>query len=228
MMADEVRVGENLAKLVGVWERRKWLAILGFAAAFAISATVTFALPNVYQSAAMVMVDRQPPFLYPPLPPLSTLSQKILSRPRLDQLIHQFDLYPTERAKLSADALVERMRQDIEVKPIGHYERSLIILAKLDGVGGPGSTTFFTVKYRGPGPATVAQVANALASYYVNYVDEYTEFSLLEPAVPATTPSTPNRPLLLLLSLALSTGLAISLVLLAEQFDTPFTRSRSS
>ncbi|PYN86759.1 MAG: hypothetical protein DMD87_17275 [Candidatus Rokuibacteriota bacterium] len=45
-MVDEARAGENLAKLVGVFQRRKWLAILGFAVVFATLATVTFGLPT--------------------------------------------------------------------------------------------------------------------------------------------------------------------------------------
>lgn len=211
-MADEVRVGENVAKLVGVWKRRKRLAIFGFAAAFAISATVTFMLPNIYQSGATLMSADQPcfrRFLDGPdscLPTRPTRRPKIPLRSRLEQLIHQFDLYPTERTKLSPDALVERMRRDIEVKPIG--------MEPIFNTIRP--TTMFTVKYQGEDPTTVALVANSLARYFI---DEYPEFRILDPAVPARTPSAPNRPNLLVMSLALSTGLAIGLSLLAEKFD---------
>jgi len=164
-MTDEIRRGESVAKLVGIWERRKWVAILGFAAVFAISATATFVLPKIYQSVATVSIVGQqippdvakPPVSGSPDARLQTLSQEILSRSRLDDLIRQFDLYPKGRTKLSADALVERVRHDIEVKPIG-FDRT--------------GMTAFTVKYHGPDAETVATVANTLASYYV---DEYTK-----------------------------------------------------
>ena len=216
-MADEVRVGGNVAKMLGVWERRKRLAILVFAAAFAICATVTFVLPNIYQSGATVIADRQfTPFHDGPDPRVPLWRPKISIRTRLDQIIHQFDLYPTERTKLSADALVERMLRDIKVEPVSNF----------------GNTIVFTIKYQGPDPTTVARVANTLARYFVDEnlsLRPSVVFRIMEPAIPATTPSAPKRPRLLLMSLALSTGLAIGLVLLAEYFDTSFhTRSKTA
>jgi polysaccharide chain length determinant protein (PEP-CTERM system associated) len=68
----------------------------------------------------------------------------------LEELINRFDLYP-HRDDVSADALVERMRRDIEVRP----------------TGAAGSTVAFTVKYAGRDPQTVALVTNTLASYYI-------------------------------------------------------------
>jgi uncharacterized protein involved in exopolysaccharide biosynthesis len=207
-MADEVRLREYVAKLLGVWERRKRLAILVFAAAFAICATVTFVLPNTYQSGATVIADRQStPFHDGPDPRVPIWVPKIPIRTRLDQIIHQFDLYPTERTKLSADVLVERMMRDIKVEPVSNF----------------GNTIVFTIKYQGPDPTTVARVANTLARYLVDENLNHprsVQFRIMEPAIPATTPSAPKRPRLLLLSLALSTGLAIGFVLLAEYFDT--------
>src|SRR5262249_17800699 len=101
-----------------------------------------------------------PPDLFkPPVPGspdarLQTLSQEILGRSRLEDLIRQLDLYPTIRTKLSLDALVERMRRDIDVRPSGFVRT-------------PGSLAAFTVKYQGPDPTKVERVARTLASYYV-------------------------------------------------------------
>jgi uncharacterized protein involved in exopolysaccharide biosynthesis len=46
------------------------------------------------------------------------------------------------------------------------------------------------------------------------------QFQVKDRVVPATSPAAPNRPRLLLMSLALSIGVAAGLVLLAEQLDT--------
>jgi len=150
-MANEARLGESLIKLLGVWDRRKWLAILAFAAAFSMSATVTFELPAIYQSTATVSVEGQQ--VPPDVARLQGLSQRILSRSRLEELIDLFDLYPTVRTKLSTDELVKRVRSDIEVKP--------------SGVDRAGNLLAFTVTYQGRDASTTAQVANTLASAYV-------------------------------------------------------------
>jgi uncharacterized protein involved in exopolysaccharide biosynthesis len=48
------------------------------------------------------------------------------------------------------------------------------------------------------------------------------QFRILEAAVPGSLPSAPNRPRLFLMSLVLSLGLAVGLVVLAEQLDSSF------
>jgi polysaccharide chain length determinant protein (PEP-CTERM system associated) len=164
-VANEVRIGESLAKLLGVWDRRKWLAVLVFSAVFTTSATATSVLPAIYQSDMTVNIVGQqvppdvarPPLAGSPDARLRTISQEILSQARLERLINEFDLYPTLRTRLSSEALVERMRRDIDVKPIG--DRS-------------GNMVAFTIRYQGPDAETVAQVVNTLAS---SYVDENTK-----------------------------------------------------
>jgi polysaccharide chain length determinant protein (PEP-CTERM system associated) len=48
------------------------------------------------------------------------------------------------------------------------------------------------------------------------------QFQILEPAMASGTPVAPNRPRLMLLGLGLSLGLAVGLVIVAEQLDTSF------
>ena len=48
------------------------------------------------------------------------------------------------------------------------------------------------------------------------------QFRILEPAVTATAPVAPNRPRLLLAGIGLALGLAVGLVILAEQLDSSF------
>jgi polysaccharide chain length determinant protein (PEP-CTERM system associated) len=48
------------------------------------------------------------------------------------------------------------------------------------------------------------------------------QFRILDPAVPSATPVAPNRPRLLLMTLALSAGLAAGVLVLAEMLDTSF------
>jgi polysaccharide chain length determinant protein (PEP-CTERM system associated) len=50
------------------------------------------------------------------------------------------------------------------------------------------------------------------------------QFRILEPAVPGSLPSAPNRERLFFMSLVLSLGVAVGLVVLAEQLDSSFHR----
>src|SRR6266850_418709 len=160
-MADETRTGPNLATLLAVWRRRKWLAILSFAAIFPAGATITMVLPQIYQSTATVLVvGQQVPvdFVRPTITGtldslLQTISQEILRRSRLEALIDKFGLYPSLKGQTSPEALVERMRRDIEIKPTG--------------VDRTGATVSFVIRYQGSDAETVAKVTNTLASYYI-------------------------------------------------------------
>jgi protein tyrosine kinase modulator len=160
-MADEARRGLDMERVLAIWHRRKWLGILSFAGLFSATATITMCLPSVYQSTATVLVvGQQVPveFVRSTVTGavdsrLQTISQEILSRSRLEELVSRFDLYP-ELKETPAESLIGRMRRDIEVKPTG-----------LDRAGG---TVAFTIKYRGRDPETVARVTNTLASYYID------------------------------------------------------------
>ena len=154
-----------LDQIVGIWKRRKWIAVVAFAAPAAVVVGLATSLPNVYRSTATVLVERQQvpeAFVRPTVTGevetrLQTMSQAILSRSRLAGLITRFDLYPELRGYMSIEELVDRMRKDI------------VLVTKSDdrsSAGGP-KTVAFTVSYRGGDPVTVAEVTNTLASFYV-------------------------------------------------------------
>ena len=161
-MSEQLNIGSTVAKLLAVWRRRKWLAVLSFAAVFATGATITSVLPEIYQSAATVLVvGQQVPvdFVRTTVTGtvdtrLQTISQEILSRTRLEELINKFNLYPSVKTTLPVDALVQRMRHDIEVKQTG-FDRT-------------GGMVAFSIKFQGRDPDTVANVVNTLASYYID------------------------------------------------------------
>jgi polysaccharide chain length determinant protein (PEP-CTERM system associated) len=148
-----------------MWRRRKWVALLVFAAVFAVVASLIIWLPDVYRAAATVLVERQQvseAFVRPSVTAeletrIQTIRQEIMSRARLADLITRFDLYPDLREKRAPiDVMVEQMRRDIQLDLNG-----------VEPLGGRTATIAFTVSYTGREPQTVAQVANTLASFYV-------------------------------------------------------------
>jgi len=160
-----VRTISGLDMARAVWHRRKWLALLVLVTLLSASFAVARSLPNVYESAATLLVERPqaPDRAGGPLADvdletrLRTLSQQIQSRSRLDQLITQFNLYPELRRRATPDAVVEQMRRDIRLQFKG-------VTAAWTGLN---ATFAFNLSYRGRDPEMAAQVANALAADYV-------------------------------------------------------------
>src|SRR5688500_4517985 len=158
-MDDSARTAALTDHVIEVWRRRKWLAVIVCAVVFAVALGVVTQLPDVYKSSATVLVERRQmaeAFVRPTVTGevemrLQTISQEMLSRTRLEQLIARFGLYPeiTRRAQRGADA---RMRKDI-----------LLEFKGADHSAGR-ATIAFTITYRGRDPEIVAQVTNALAT----------------------------------------------------------------
>ena len=146
-----------------IWRRRHWLAVLVFVLTAAAAASVVAFLPNIYQSTATVLVDRQQvpeEFVRSTVTSaletrLHTISQEILSRSRLEELIGRFGLYPELRQTAPSEELIQRMRRDIRLD-----------LKSAEARGGR-ATIAFTLSYQGRDPQTVAQVANTLVSFYI-------------------------------------------------------------
>jgi polysaccharide chain length determinant protein (PEP-CTERM system associated) len=148
-----------LDDLRAVWNRRKWLAIVVFVFVAATGLAVALGLPNVYRSTATVLVEqpRAEAALTSEMESrLQLISQEILSRSRLEALVHGFGLYPALRQRASMEAVVEQMRRDIRTEFKAQTQPS-----------GLGSTIAFGISYRGTDPQLVAKVANALASFYL-------------------------------------------------------------
>src|SRR2546427_7252359 len=154
----------GLDVLLEVGSRRKWLAILTFMGPFVASVSLAIALPYLYRSTATLLVERpevSETFVKSSVTSeletrLHTISQDILSRSQLQELITRFDLYPEFRKRATPEEGVERMRRDIRIEFKGG-----------DPQVARGPTIAFTLSYRGRDPETVAKVTNTLASLFV-------------------------------------------------------------
>jgi protein tyrosine kinase modulator len=165
-MQDETARSASITEMVkSAWGRRKWLAVVVFAVPFVVAASLIMFMPGVYRSTATILVDRQqvPESMVRPTVTsaletrLHTISQEILSRSRLDALIKQFDLYADLRRRESLEEVIERMRKDIKLE----------LRAVQQTEDRRSATVAFDLSFDGRDPATVARVANTLASFYV-------------------------------------------------------------
>ena len=157
--------GFGLEFLLALWSRRRWIALLVFAAVLAATVSITVSLPDLYRATATVLVETQ--HVSEDLvrssvsaeleTRLQTIREDVMSRARLGDLITRLGLYPELRAKgVAFDAIIERMRKDVDLD-----------LNSATAAGTRAPTIAFAIKYTGRNAQTVAQVANMLASLYV-------------------------------------------------------------
>src|SRR3989449_6629423 len=164
-MQDHAEKGSVLELVLEVWTRRQWLTVVVFALTLAGMASVAMFLPDIYRSTAAVLVERhQVPetFVRSSITGeletrLQTISQEILSRARLADLITRFDLYHDLTTRVPMEGVVEKMRRDI----------TLVLKGVEQQMSGRSATVAFDLSYRGRDPGTVAQITNTLASFYV-------------------------------------------------------------
>jgi polysaccharide chain length determinant protein (PEP-CTERM system associated) len=145
-----------------VW-RRKWAIILPVLVVGAATALVVWQLPNQYRSTAVleVMPQRvpsayvQPTVTSTPEERLRSLTQQILSRTRLEEIVREFDLYREQRATGIMEDVITRMR-----------ERDITLSVPERG-GEEGGASSFTISYVGDDADTVRRVTARIASLVI-------------------------------------------------------------
>lgn len=155
-MATQATPSIDLRKYLFVLKRRAVLSATIFLLAVTLGAAYCLFWPPMYQSSCLVLVQPQkvPTELVQATVTtkiqerLQIITQQVLSRSRLMEIIERFNLYPEMRDKLTPDELAQFMRKDISIK----------ISQK----------NYFTIEYLYSDAQTVAAVANALAAFYVD------------------------------------------------------------
>ena len=141
---------------------RKWWVLGIFAVISAGTAVYSYRLPDIFTSDTLILVDPQKvPESYVRSTVtgdirnrLGTLSQQILSATRLQKIIDTLNLYPQEKKTLAREDLIGTMRRHISVAVVSDF-------------GGSQDLQAFRVGFSGTNPRLVAQVANELASLFI-------------------------------------------------------------
>jgi uncharacterized protein involved in exopolysaccharide biosynthesis len=139
--------------------RRIWFIVIPFVVIAA--GTVLYALyaPREYKATTLIMVSPQKvpeQFVKSTITSnieerLQSISQEIMSRTRLEQIISEFKLYPEMSKRASKEEIVELMRKNI-----------LIEIPKKDK-----EKSHFTISYVGNNPQVVANVTAKLTSSFI-------------------------------------------------------------
>jgi polysaccharide biosynthesis transport protein len=120
-------------QVVGMIRRRRWHFLLPFFGVWLLVWAVSWVLPSTYRSGTLILVEE------PSVPEkfvvsnidtdiqqqLDSITQQILSRTRLLHIIDSLNLYAQDRKRKNPDALVEEMRNDIEIELVRGDDRKL-------------------------------------------------------------------------------------------------------
>jgi polysaccharide chain length determinant protein (PEP-CTERM system associated) len=156
---------QPIAKVLEYWRviaRHKWQTLLATSAMMLVFTVIIAKLPNEYEATTTILVDpQQVPERY--VSPavnsdagerLNTITQEVLSRTRLQDIITRFKLYAELTPKVSQEEIVEQMRDHIRIQ--------------VRQGSGPQPSTF-TITFRGKNPTVVAAVANELATSFIRW-----------------------------------------------------------
>lgn len=142
---------------------RRWWILLTIFVSWAIASAASWAIPAVYRSETLILLEQQKvPEQYVATnvavdlqERLQSMTQQIMSRTRLQRIIEQFGLYPKDRGRLSADELVDRMRNDIKIDLVQSKDKKEELTA-------------FRIHYSAPSARTAQQVTSQLASLFID------------------------------------------------------------
>lgn len=143
--------------------RRRWAWLTPLVVGAVLGGVAAVVWPARYRSQALVLVDQQQvPRQYvasnvatTAAHQLQILTQRILSRTKLRQLITQLDLYPRQQQRLTPDQVVDRMRKDIKISPV-------------TALGQPDRLTAFHIAYEAPSPHVAQRVVNELTTLFID------------------------------------------------------------
>lgn len=153
--------GLELRDYLDILRRRSWWIIITALSVSIIAGIVAWRLPSVYTAETVILVDPQKvPDTYVPATAtssvadrLSTIHQQVVSETRLRKLIESMRLYPERRGRIGEQDLVEHMRKAIRIEVVNQAGRQ---------------TSAFRIEFEDRNPVIAAQVANQLASIFID------------------------------------------------------------
>jgi succinoglycan biosynthesis transport protein ExoP len=161
----------DFGQYLAILKNRKKYFIIPAVTVFVVASLFAFLWPATYQSSSTILIEEQQipqDFVRSTVTGfadqrIQSLTQQILSRVKLWEIVQQFKLYPQMQEKYTREEILEKMRENIRLETIsaeagaGQQRRS----------GQPSVTIAFSIAYRGDNPGMVQKVAGTLASLYL-------------------------------------------------------------
>jgi len=174
--------GQDITRIKEIIKRCKWWLILPFVSIVILSGIICLILPNIYKSTATILIQSQqiPSTMVSSTVTgyaeqrIDTITQEVMSRSRILNLVKEYDLLPKKRGKFTTEELVDRIRDRIVLEPINaeinKETQSRPVLL----------TIAFTLSYNDEDPKKAQLVTNEISSYYLEKNIESREKYALE------------------------------------------------
>lgn len=151
------------AEYIQVLCRRKWWAIVPLAIIPVSAFMIGRVLPREYKSETLIAVEPQKiPAEYvrttvsgDVTDRMQTISEEIMSRTRLQQIIDDLRLYPKLQGKMTSEEIIAKMRKDITVEVITDPRPERHNIAS------------FKISYLAPSPEVAQQVTSEIANLFI-------------------------------------------------------------
>jgi uncharacterized protein involved in exopolysaccharide biosynthesis len=162
--------GLGLVDYLAIAKRRRRPMLFAAGAGLLTALLLALFLPPTYQSIGTILIEQQemPPELVRSTVTsyadqrVQVISQRVMTTQNLLDIIRRYNLYPRQRSRESREALIARMRKDINVKMI-----SADVIDPRSGR--PTSATIaFSVAYANRSADQAAKVANELTTLFLN------------------------------------------------------------
>ena len=159
----------DFSDYMGAFKRRRLSISVIAVAVFLMGALAAVLWPPTYKSSATILIQEQdiPPELVQSTVTsfasqrIQAISQKVMARPNLMEIINQYDLYKDDRKRLTTEEIIAEMRHNIALDMI---EASVVDPRS----GRPTAATIaFQLSFTGDSPAQVQKVANELMSLFL-------------------------------------------------------------
>lgn len=158
---NKIPEGPGLQHYLDVFRRRRLLFLIPFFLGWLAVWSASWILPAKYKSSTLILVE-QPTmpkdYVLPNVSEnlqerLQSITQQIMSRSRLLQIVGELNLYPKELARLSPDEIVAQMRQNIDVELVRGTDNRI---------------SAFNIYYTAGDPRIAQQVTSKLTNLFIN------------------------------------------------------------
>ena len=160
---------KTLQDYIAILSRRKFPMLVTMMAVFLLGVVVALVWPPTYRSSATILIQEQeiPTELVRSTVTsyatqrIQTISQRVMTRGNLMQIIEKYGLYEKERKRKTTEEILETMRKDIGL--------NMIDADVVDPRSGRpmAATIAFTLSYEGRYPDATQRVAGELTSLYL-------------------------------------------------------------
>lgn len=158
----------NPAQIVDLVVKHRWYLLISLALAIVAGIVCAIALPRIYQASTLIIFQpQQVSDWVQPLTPgnadefIDTISQKILSNTNLERIIRKFKLLKNDAPEnMLLEDKINDLKDRIEIEVIADQSTQ---------------SDSFSISFKGEEPKTVMDIANTLASDFINQHLEETE-----------------------------------------------------